>query len=229
MLKHKYAGYARQFIVTSQAWYTEYVPQDGQPGEDKIYLGLCPPEGRNLTGEFVINWEMVGQELTPRLQVFCGSWSSLLHFQDVITELAKLDGTDPSVEQVVELLTRCGVIDATERVRPKQGGEAQAEQLSALTEVCRVYQSTVDRIRNLVRNTTNDPGWGVGAELGNSVKQPANLDPILWEEFLHFARAAGLRRAELTKLVDSNETLKAGLHDLLVEPEDLQRIKRAFK
>lgn len=111
-------GCTRQFTILSQSHYAHasLTPEQIRQGEDEIVLGFYHPEG-GTTGEFQINWERLAGKLTPQLHAWNDSWSALVNFKDVLQKLAELDGTDPSVATVVEILKGCGVRDATSRTR----------------------------------------------------------------------------------------------------------------
>lgn len=82
-------------------------------GQPLIFFGLYADgdgdEGGQL-GEMRIEWEQL-RNLSPRLKVYDDGWKALATFTDLIQELAKLDGTDPSPAVVVEALVRCGFVE----------------------------------------------------------------------------------------------------------------------
>jgi hypothetical protein len=116
MKSDKHRECKRQFVVTGQAWYAEACKRPDI--ENEITIGLYHPEG-GTTGEFSIKWTLLQGKNTPYLKAYNDSWSALQEFSDFLEALSKLDGTDPTEDEVIAVLLKCGVEDATERVRRK--------------------------------------------------------------------------------------------------------------
>jgi hypothetical protein len=128
MKSKNHEGHVRQFRIASRAWYSPAVAAaTGQEdGYECIQMGFYAPGGGS-SGEFRIEWDRLGDKFTPRLKAYDDSWSALSRFQDVLAELAKLDDTDPTVEQITAVLLKCGVEDATERVHADDAERAAPE------------------------------------------------------------------------------------------------------
>lgn len=79
-------------------------------GHPLIIFGLYvdgDDEDVETTSEMRIEWKQL-RNLSPYLEAYDDSWKALATFTDLIQELAKLDGTDPSPVVVIEALVRCG-------------------------------------------------------------------------------------------------------------------------
>lgn len=83
-------------------------------------IGLYHESDGGTFGEFCIRWIPLSQRLAPQLQVFGDAWLVLFsEFQDLLVALAELDGTDPSEEEIADLLVKLGLADRT----PYERGE----------------------------------------------------------------------------------------------------------
>ena len=116
-MKRDHTGAVRGFIWYSQAWYSKNIPKDETI--DSISIGMYHP-GDGTSGEFVVDWIMLGGKLTPQLRVFDDAWSALAQFQDVLAAMAERDGENVTPEQMAALLLECGVVDQTQRESPYQ-------------------------------------------------------------------------------------------------------------
>ncbi|QHS09099.1 hypothetical protein [Sinimarinibacterium sp. NLF-5-8] len=76
-----HSGCKRAFSHTGAAWYGNGILPNGQI-VDSINLGFYAHEG-GTSGEFEINWKMVGGELTPQLTAFNDSWHALNECRDL--------------------------------------------------------------------------------------------------------------------------------------------------
>lgn len=115
---NKFKGYKRQFTHVSKAWYGKAELQNNKDLVDEIYIGLYSDEG--CEGEFSISWEMPKTSTVSifiSLNVFSDSWGILSAFQDVLELLDKI-GSNPSPNQIRELLVSCGIEDATKHDSP---------------------------------------------------------------------------------------------------------------
>lgn len=119
MRKNKHEGHVRTFAILSQSWYADasMVAERCAPGGDIVQIGFSNPQG-GTSGEFRIKWMPLDGQMVPQLRAYDDSWSALAGFSDVLIKLAELDGTNPTVDQVVAILTSCGVTDVTARVSP---------------------------------------------------------------------------------------------------------------
>lgn len=200
MKSNKHANCKRTFIVSSQAWYASSC--NLKAGEDEILIGMSHLEG-GTTGEFSLKWTMVGNEMTPRLRAYEDSWSALYEFSDLLQELAKLDGTNPSVDAVVAVLLKCGVEDETPRTGPRSKNPAS---IADLESAAQVYQGTLfayEALRKVVREQNKSPDWAKFAEYGIPPKKAISVDPGLLQQVLALAHAVVTRREEVRRLVAS--------------------------
>lgn len=107
----QHEGDERQFYQHSRAWWGKDVPLSNNTIEE-INIGFYCPDG-GTSGEFCIEWISLNNQNVPRLKAFEDSWSALWEFRDVLEKLAELDSTNPSPEEICELLKSCNVKDAT--------------------------------------------------------------------------------------------------------------------
>lgn len=217
MKSNKQAECKRQFIVSSQAWYAGSC--NLKPGEDEILLGMYHPEG-GTTGEFSIKWTMVGNQMTPCLRAYDDSWSALYEFSDMLQELAKLDGTNPSVDVVVTALLNCGVEDATPRTGPRSKNPASLADLESAAQVYLGTLQAYETLRKLVRDQCNASDWAKFAEYGIPPKRSVSADPGLLQQVLALAHAVVTRREEVRRLVESmgDASFKEKYQDILWVP-----------
>lgn len=225
MKSNKHEGCFRQFIITSQAWYGE--AQNFQEGEDEIMIGMYHPEG-GTTGEFGIRWSMLGGESTPALRAFSDSWSSLWHFQDVLQKLAALDGSNPTVTQVAEVLLACGVQDATERTGPYTRHPGSAAEAEKAVQIYQVTLQAYQALRNVAREQGDSPTWAENAEYGVATKTLSSVDAALSRNVLEFAKTLIIRREAGQRAVDAagDSALAAKYQDLLAVPAGVQANRR---
>lgn len=164
--KNKHEGDERRFIISSQAWYGDANrSKDSKPGDDEIMLGYYCPDG-GTSGEFSIKWRELANRNVPYLKAYDDSWSALAGFTDVIQELKKLDGTDPTVEQVAQVLVACGVKDATPRESPYKPSN---EDVEAVATLLKLHLNTFEQIRQLGRELSGNPSWAAGFEFNKGV------------------------------------------------------------
>jgi len=215
----KHDGAVRQFTILSESWYADASLKHAQRvnGEDEINMGFYIP-GDGSTGEFSIKWEPLSGRLVPQLQAFDDAWSALANFGDVLQKLEILDGTAPSVAEVVAVLKECGVVDATQRVSPYASKASSSESLEAKAQVLAIYQDTFEKLRELGRAITGDRNWARGVESGETLKVVTGLPETLYDELKHTAGEVRRLRNELRQAVRGNP----GLHEKyqhLFEPE----------
>lgn len=113
----KHDGCTRGFTHLNESW---YAPALGKYKErlDEVMIGYYAEEG-GTSGEFAIRWTEVGGKPVPRLEVFDDAWDALTHFQDVLLEMAAVDSQNIDPLRFCEALQRCGLIDRTQRVQPR--------------------------------------------------------------------------------------------------------------
>ena len=67
------------------------------------------PAGGGASGEFAIRWRDIGLAfLSPRLECYDDGWSALANMPDLIAALAEIDGSSPSLNDVVGMLKDLG-------------------------------------------------------------------------------------------------------------------------
>jgi hypothetical protein len=114
MIKNKHAGNTRQLIWQSQSYYAESAKREGVI--DDITIGFYAPYG-GTSGEFIIEWTMLGGKLIPQLKAYDDSWSTLSLCCDLLAKMAEVDDQYISPADFVKLAESCGIVDVTERVR----------------------------------------------------------------------------------------------------------------
>lgn len=120
-LTGRHKGGVRGFTSYRESWYARHFSQAEQRDEYRIGI-YYPDDGGGTTGEFLIRWEDVGDEATPRLEVWGDAWDALTRFPDLIEGLGAMDfegkegGATPA--QVGALLAACGIRDLTTREDP---------------------------------------------------------------------------------------------------------------
>lgn len=106
-------GSKRGFHWSNRAWYAT----KGFESYNDIYFGLYPEDPSVETiepiGEMVMKWHDLFGEMTPRLEVYTGSWGVLMTFGDLLTELSNLDGKNITEERFVDILLALGFEDMT--------------------------------------------------------------------------------------------------------------------
>jgi hypothetical protein len=220
--RHK--GHLRQFIINSQAWHGRASRQARgvKPGEDDITLGFYNPEG-GTSGEFTIRWRQLDSRVVPYLHAFEDSWSALANFHDVITGLAELDGTNPTVEAVAQVLLACGVRDATERQSPYEGEapEVTRDDVDAAVRLLRLYSATFERVRNAGREMRAEPNWAEGLEHKPGILDGTKGVPsALITELMNAAQMIQAQRTALRVLLQElrDPELTAQYQDLVHPP-----------
>lgn len=109
-----HGGMIRGFTHFGGSWYGRNV----HPTEDRISIGFYTVDGNGgTTGEFSVQWRELSRKAVPRLECFSDAWDALTHFQDFLSELAKLDDSDPTPEQVCALLRELGIRELTKKIR----------------------------------------------------------------------------------------------------------------
>lgn len=103
----------RGFYWLSKAWYGD-ANLRGADCDDEIMVGLYTEEGGS-SGEFAIRWIPLSERSVPRLMAFEDSWAVLWEFRDLLEMLAALNGSNPTPEDIAELLIGLGFKDNTPR------------------------------------------------------------------------------------------------------------------
>lgn len=114
-MEDKHKGCERGFIVFSESWYGEIQREYGML--DEIVVGMYHPEG-GTTGEFCIRWTMLGDKVTPKLEVFNDAWDALQRFGDMLAWMASVDSQHISPQAFAEALRGIGIKDFTQRSNP---------------------------------------------------------------------------------------------------------------
>jgi len=197
--KSKHEGDERRFVILAQAWYGDVTTRDRKNGEDEITMGYYCPEG-GTSGEFTIKWRELNGRMVPRLQAFDDSWSALAGFADVIEGLRKLDDTNPTVEQVAEVLLACGVKDDTPRESPyKPAGD----DVRALATLLTIHLDAFEGIRQLGRDLSDDPDWAAGFEHNQGVLTGTKLVPRpVVDELVRAMSMADVYRTKLKTMLN---------------------------
>lgn len=205
----KHEGDIRQFIILSQAWYSEttLTKEQREAGEDQIMVGFYCPDG-GTSGEFEIRWEPLQGGIVARIHAFDDAWSAMAGFIDVIQKLGNLtseiDAPSPTVEQVVEILKSCGVVDATDRVSPYAEPKPSEEDIAASAEVLRVYLQGLNRIRELGRAASGNPDWAKDAENGEGIIPSPKISQAIWQETKELAQTVRTKRQMLMAIIKDN-------------------------
>lgn len=104
----------RRFYHLSRAWYKDVL--ENQEYIDEVTFGLYCEQG-GTTGEMAVRWyELISNELSPRLECFSDAWYVLSQFKDIIDAMAEFDDRKTkaiSPEEFCRLLIKCGFEDLT--------------------------------------------------------------------------------------------------------------------
>jgi hypothetical protein len=216
----KHEGDERRFSIMSQSWYVDsnMDPARRAAGEDEITLGFYSPDG-GTSGEFAIRWEQLSGKIIARLKAYEDSWSALANFNDVLQKLAELDGTEPDVETVAEVLKSCGVIDATPRVSPYTSRVSRVQDnVDSLARVLTVYQDSLNQLRELGRKQSGDATWATCVEEGKPLKAVDGITQELFEETQQIAGSVQRKRSKLREAVLKFPELAEKYKELLADP-----------
>lgn len=221
MITTKHAGDVRAFVILSQAWYggSSLPPKYESTGHDEITMGFYCPDG-GTSGEFTIAWAPLGDRLVPRLKAFDDSWSALALFSDVVQKLAEIDGTNPSVEQVADILKSCGVVDKTERISPYSGQTlSDQEKVGVMAEVLNVHAQALKSLRSYGCKVSGNDMWAWRAEFGERVSPELGVPEDLYAEVVEKAGTVASRRAALAEVLRTlkDEALTERYAHLIVE------------
>jgi hypothetical protein len=115
--KNKHKDMIRGFCHFSEAWWADANMSYREDSFiDEIMLGFYGPGGDSYTtGEFGVRWTKIAGKLMTRLEVYDDAWETLAHFSDLLAEMAKLNGTDPTPAEFCKILKRLGIKDLTPR------------------------------------------------------------------------------------------------------------------
>lgn len=199
MRTNKHEGHVRTFTILSQSWYADAsaIAERRAPGGDVMQIGFSAPEG-GTSGEFCIRWKPLDRQIVPQLQAFDDSWSALAGFSDVLAKLAEVDGTNPTVDQVAEILKSCGVVDATERTSPYTDAPSSDEaRVTSLANVLTVYKNTLAQFQEIGRKASGDSSWAARAEFGVRVEPLPSISEDLYLEVVEKAGAVARLREKL--------------------------------
>ena len=106
----------RCFYHLGDSWYAEENLRTTKYVDD-ITFGLYSTDG-GTTGEMAVQWyNLRGNKLTPKLEVFNDSFHLISAFSDVMDALSKMKEFTP--HEFVELLKELGFEDKTQREEPK--------------------------------------------------------------------------------------------------------------
>lgn len=83
---------------------------------DEINIGFYHPDG-GTTGEFQITWSELAGNIVPRLEVFDDGWHALFQFNDMLEQMAKVDGENIKPGDFCKLLVALGIEDMTKPER----------------------------------------------------------------------------------------------------------------
>jgi hypothetical protein len=202
--KSKHEGDERRFIIMSQAWYGDAAKRGTQsnPNDDEVLLGFYCPDG-GTSGEFSIKWRELGNRMVPYLKAFDDSWSALHNFSDVIAALAKLDATNPTVDQVASVLVKCGVKDATPRESPYK---PKASDVEAVVTLLNIHLEAFEQIRQLGRDVSNNPNWADGFEFNKGVLNGTKeVTRDIVDELVKSAEMVDVYRTKLRKQLEEHK------------------------
>lgn len=221
MQAKKNSGTVRQFRIASQSWYSRAVKAVLGPNEpvDTIHLEFKSAD-RNLSGEFRIDWEPLGSAISARLKAYDDGWAAVAQFQDVLVGLGELSGSNPTVEQVVEVLLTLGVVDATERSPAKGSLSAVTpEDAERTAQLYRANLKALEGLRKVGREQAGDSSWAVNAEYGADFRALPAVDATLYSTIKALGEALVSHRARLDYIVDilADSSLTAAYKDVLAE------------
>jgi hypothetical protein len=158
-------------------------------------------------------------KIIARLKAYEDSWSALANFSDVLQKLAELDGTEPDVETVAEVLKSCGVVDATPRVSPYASrASCTQEDIEALAGVLTLFQNALDEMRELGRKVSGNVAWAAGVEGGKQLKTVVGIPQNLFDEMQKLVFSVQSNRTRLREAAQALPEFAEKYKDLLNPP-----------
>ena len=116
-MSKNHTNYVRGFSLLSAAYYGETIlGMRSSEIVDEITIGFYSPDG-GTSGEFCVEWAMLGGAEVPQLRAYEDSWWALAGFSDVLAMMGAVDGQCITPEDFCELLLSRGVVDRTQRIR----------------------------------------------------------------------------------------------------------------
>lgn len=131
--QNKHEGMTLGFIHSSQAHYKNIIDKP------TIMIGMYDRTdyGGGTSGEFEITWENLGSDLPKcaHIGMFedCFSLLTIPVIQSFFADLSLLDETNPTEDQIIELLKKHGIEDLTEYKRPHQYDELKCYAVQYIT------------------------------------------------------------------------------------------------
>lgn len=103
----------KTFIVSHEAWYAKSI---GLPMPEISIIEAHP--GGGCYFEFVIKWEVIRDELAPKIEIFDDAWIAFKKYNNLFKRLALLNNMSPQPKDIIQLLLELGFKDVTERKNP---------------------------------------------------------------------------------------------------------------
>lgn len=115
---NKHAGCRKVFVQLSRSWYRNAHRQMNTSDAIEIFMiWFRHPEG-GTTGEFQVQWVLLGGRAVPRLEVFDDAWHALASMPELIEALANVNGKNIAPADFCKMLIELGFSDETEEVAP---------------------------------------------------------------------------------------------------------------
>lgn len=111
-LKNNVNSPIRGFSCLSKAWYGNdfsYLPY-----EDCVTFGYYYKDG-STSGEMSFIWDKIDDKLVPHLEIYSDAWSMLSKCHDLIDLLGNYNNNDLTVEEFIQILSKCGFKDLTRK------------------------------------------------------------------------------------------------------------------
>lgn len=111
-MANKHEGMIRGFHHTSRAWYGK-ASLSREDIIDCINIGFYTKGEGGSTGEFSVEWKLLGGRTVPYLRAYDDSWNALFEFKDMLEQMAKIDDKNISPDEFALMLEELGIEDLT--------------------------------------------------------------------------------------------------------------------
>lgn len=99
------------FYHTGSSWYGKSVLSHNV--FDDIMIGMYDDQGQGCEYEFVIEWEYIIKQPTPRLGVYGEAWKGLFNYHQDLLDFLSKQGNDLKPEELIRFLENVGYKNLT--------------------------------------------------------------------------------------------------------------------